>query len=315
MFKNDLNIEDVRALFFDDTALREPTYRLYRATGKERWYYEPDGDAFYPSVTTVIGATTPMSYGLQQYLMDHRDPEGYRDERAAYGTWLHKAAAAYLIEGEYDLDNIPASLEIDAIEAGLNPSALDWHDRAKKDILAWALFCREHSVRPLAIEVMLKSEDGYAGAVDLVCRMTIGSGANGNFLKRDDGGEEITAIIDIKSGKIYPDHAIQLHMYKQMVEENWPDMRIDRVFNWTSRDWRTTPSYQINDQTDSDEQHLIPHLVGQFKARNASGPSSSLVVGGVLRGENIETCYKHQNLRDRFKEKNEANDLFSEVGA
>lgn len=304
MFANELSLEDVRALYFDETALREPPYKLYRATGEQRWYYRPDLDKYYPSVTTVIHATTPMSPGLLNYLKNHPDPDGYRDERAAYGTWLHMQCASFLINGEYDFDDMPASLEIAALNAGLNPASLDWHQNAQKDILAFAAFCRDHSVEPLAIEVVLASEQGWAGAIDIVCNMKIGSGANGNFIKADQetGGIPITAIVDIKSGNIYPSHATQLGMYEIMWEENFPDVEIDAVFNFSPRDWRSSPSYQLKNQTENVSAELIDSLVRQFRARNTSGPSSSLVVSGKLTRENIDQCYKHQDLRDRFQE-------------
>lgn len=328
---NELTIEDVVALYFDDSALREPPYTLYRATGGDaRWYYRADVDKYYPSVTTVIHATTPTPYGVIEFFKNHPDPDGYRDERAAYGTWMHMQLAKLLIDGVYDFDGLNDSLEVAAADAGLMLSGLGWQQDGAKDILAFAAFLKDHDVKPLAVEVGLSCEKGFAGAVDLVCEMTVSEeGDWGEVYKSGPrkGETKLTkedvrriAIVDFKSGKkgFYESHEIQLQMYRMMWEENFPDVQVDYLFNWAPTDWRTSPSYSLKDQTESRHTGKIPHLLNLFSEDNKEGPTPNLVVTGKLTRDNIDSCYKYQDLRDRFKESFSGDgspSLFQEVAA
>jgi hypothetical protein len=286
--------ERVLPLYLDSLT---PDYILYRFDGGDtRWYYRPDTRRFYPSVTSVISATMPTPYALIQYLKNHPDPDGHRDERANYGTFLHIQIARLLMDGEYDLDALEESAYTSAVAAGAEPAR--WQEDAKKDLLAFAAFAREHSVKPIAIECVLCSDKGYAGAIDLVCEMRIGSGQNGSFLKRDGDGKKVTAIVDMKSGRkgFYENHEIQLHMYRDMWGETFPGVPVERVFNWAPTDWRTAPSWKLKDQTSSSSARKIPHLIELFSMSGQSGPSPRLVVQGkITKDRAISECYRFED--------------------
>jgi hypothetical protein len=158
------------------SGIEPPEYRLYRADGGEsRWYYCPETDRYYPSVTSVIQGTMPTPFALIEWMKKNgADADEKRDERAAYGTFLHRQIERLLIDGEYNLDALGAACLSGAIEAGDSSWSSEWYHDAKKDILAFAAFQREVDLRPIAVEVVLKSDTlGYAGAVDLVCEMTV----------------------------------------------------------------------------------------------------------------------------------------------
>jgi hypothetical protein len=270
---------------FLSPALEQPPYALYRVDGGEtRWYYREDKDAYYPSVTSVIGATTPTPYGLLQWMKKHgEEADAERDKAAAYGTWLHIQIARLLINKSYDMSGITDSLYMAATDAGVRLDHTDWVNRGQHDILSFEQFRRDHDVTPTAIEACLTSDSGYAGAVDLVCTMKIGTGRNGAFLKRDNGGQEITAIVDFKSGRkgFYESHEIQLHMYAAMVRENF-GITADRLYNWSPSDWRTSPTFKLKDQTESRHAAKIPHLLEIFKIEGRGGPGKRLSVSGVI---------------------------------
>lgn len=303
---SEIEIQSNEALYFSE-ALERPTYRLFRKDGGDtRWYYRPDTDRFYASVTSIIKSTMPTPYPLIQWMIKNgSDHEDIRDERASYGTWLHIQLASLLINGEYDLDTLESQAELGVVGAGLDPTKISWYDDAKKDILSFAQFVADHQVSPIAIEIMLSSSDGYAGAVDLVCEMNIGTGQNGSILKRDGDGERITAIVDVKSGKkgFWESHEIQLHMYWKMWSENFPDTPVSRLFNWAPKDWRSSPTFSLKDQTESSSAAKIPHLLSLFDIDSKGGPPSRLVVGGkITPGCDLGSCYRMENVREKMRE-------------
>lgn len=89
--------EEMRAMFFDEESLVEQPYRVWQLNSKgHRYYYrfnEAGEPEFYPSVTTILSQTLPMSPFLLKWITDKglEEAERYKGERAAYGTYMHKA--------------------------------------------------------------------------------------------------------------------------------------------------------------------------------------------------------------------------------
>ncbi len=266
-----------------------PDYRLFRADtdGETRWYYCPETDRYYPSVTSVIRATTPMPPGLLEWYKVHgSDADAMRDERADYGTFLHQQIGRLLVEGEYDLDLLPERCLVAAPDPA---TARAWYHSVKKDLLSFEAFRRERGVEPIATEVVLKSERGYAGAIDLVCEM-------------DWKKNRIRAVVDFKSGRkgFYESHEIQLDLYWTMWEENFPDEPVEAVFNWSPKDWRDKPTYNLKDQTDRPGSELSDHVLAQFQARSYSPPRQLVVRGMITPDTPIEDLYAFEDVRDRI---------------
>jgi hypothetical protein len=282
----------------DFSSVPLPEYRLYRAdtSGESRWYYCPETDRYYPSVTSVIGATTPTPYGLLQWMKTHgHAADDIRDERAEYGTFLHREIGRLLKTGEYDLDALPSACLSAAIEAGESRLAASWYADARKDILAFEAFRREKEVEPIAIEAVLKSEGGYAGAIDLVCLLKFGRG-------------QVVAIVDFKSGRkgFYESHEIQLHMYRALWQENLPDLPIGMLFNWSPKDWVSAPSYNLKNQTDSQNAAKIPHLIGQFSVGSQAPPRQLVVRGKITPDTPLDRLFGFEEIRDRIHHTNRA---------
>ena len=304
--------------FFDEDALREPFYRLHRIDGhKDRWYYRLDTDRFYRSVTTVIQANTPTPYGILEWIKQNgQESDAMRDERAAYGTFLHKQIGKLLIDGQYDLDSLRSLAELDSVGV-TGATASTWYADAVQDILAFEAFRREHSVVPLAIEVSLCSDKGYAGSIDLVCRMTVRvdgldhdnpykSGARKGQPREVKIDKEIVAIVDFKSGRkgFYESHEIQLHMYRDMWNENFPSLPVDNVFNWSPKDWRTAPGFNLKDQTDSKNAALIPDILSMDAKRTSGEPPARLVAEGIITSDKpLDEVYAFRSVRDEVKER------------
>ncbi len=170
----DYTVETVEPSYMK-RGLVDPGYRLRRVDGGEsRYYYHKEWDRFLISVTSLIGATTPMGYGLLDWIKRlGSEADIIRDLAAVYGTWLHIQLGGLLITGKYDFKFMRPSLEAAASENGYRLDNTKWYALAKQDILAFAQFMRDHKVKPLAIEICLASKDGYGGALDLVCEMKV----------------------------------------------------------------------------------------------------------------------------------------------
>ena len=255
-----LSVEEMKAVFFDKNALIEPSYRVFQLNSKgHRYYYKYDEQGepiFYPSVTTILAQTLPKSPFLVSWIADkgEEEAERYKAERAAYGTFMHAQFEDLLINRSYDLDSLKSRLKDYIDEKSLPMDFIYYADELKKDVLAFAQFVLDYDVRPLAVEIALVSEiNHYAGMIDCPCTMKLSP-------KKD---ERINAIVDFKSGRkgFYEECEIQLHLYKKMWEENFPDQPIERLYNFSPKDWRKKPSYNLKDQTDSVNAEKIPALL------------------------------------------------------
>ena len=303
--------EKMSPMFFDATKLKyqqEPLYRL--DSSGHRYYYRFNGEEpeFYTSVTTMIKNTMPTSPYLIKWLIDKGGDEGKdeAEERAHYGTFLHVQCSELLINGTYDLDKLSEKLTIYLTANHIPIDRIKWADELKKDVLAFAQFMIDCNVKPLAIEICLyHPTDGYAGALDIVCEMdliekgffgeTYLSGANKGQPKESKQSRRIRAIIDIKSGRkgFYESHEIQLCAYKEMWNMHFPDFPIDKFFNFSPKEWRSTPSYNLKDQTDSRNAQKLPHLVALAKIEDSKRDNKLTIIKGnidLVKGlaDNIE---------------------------
>ena len=279
-----MTVEEMAAIFFNG-ALIEPPYKVWQLNSKgHRYYYKFDDDGtpeFYPSVTTILSQTLPKSEFLIKWIADKgiEEAERYKAERAAYGTFMHAQFEELIINRNYDLDGLKDKLK-NYIEINRLPADFIYYaDDLKKDVLAFAQFVIDYDVRPLAVEIALVHPVyNYAGMIDLPCTMLVKPGSK----------ERINAIVDFKSGRkgFYEEMEIQLHMYKMMWEENFPDMPITRIYNFSPKDWRKKPTYNIKDQTNSPNADKIPYLLGLAAVEDAKRDNTITAVFGEISLDN-----------------------------
>jgi len=277
----DITVEKLSALYLHEAlvGLPEPLYRLDSYGHRYYYRWQNEEPVFYTSVTTLIRNTLPTSPHLIKWMVAQGDKgKEIAEERADYGTFLHIQCADLLMFGKYDLDKLSLKIE-QFCKSNKTDVREEWGQDLKKDILSFAQFIIDRQVKPIAIEICLyHPDDGYAGAIDLVAEM-------------DFNRKRITAIIDLKSGKkgFYESHEIQLGAYREMWQIHFPDKPIDKTFNWSPKDWRTTPSYNLKDQTDSKNISKLPHLVELARLEDAKRDNSITVISGkidLLKGLN-----------------------------
>lgn len=325
-----MTIEEIAAMFFDKNALREQPQKIFRLEGSsDRYYYTFDESGevkFYISVSSLIQKTTPTSPHLIKWIaeMGYEESRVYTQDRADYGSFMHGEIARLLIDRKLDLDQMKERLMYYVDENELSHGFINANiDELKKDLLAFAQFVIDCKVRPYAIEIALAHKDGYAGMIDLPCAMTIKekgffgevykSGEKKGKPKETFREREITAIVDFKSGRkgFYEDHEIQLHAYRKMWNENFPELKVERIFNWSPKDWRgKTPTYNLKDQTDSKNIEKFEHLVQIAKIEMDKKEKSVKVISGTIDLDNPDIPSQIQNidLKDLVKKNKDQKD-------
>lgn len=297
------------------TTLTQPktVYRLNTPNGR-LYYTLTDGKpVFYISVTTFIKRSLPTSPHLIKWIAEkgYDESQDYMNERANYGTFMHIIFQELLVQKTYDIASMEQSF-IDYCNKEAIPHDPSWLPKFKKDLLAFAQFVIDYQVEPLAIEMVLTHQIGFAGAIDLICYMTImvdgldhsnpyKSGERKGQPRETKVPKKVLAIVDHKSGRkgFHESHEVQLAAYKEMVEENFPELKIDKLYNFSPKEWRNTPSYNLKDQTDSTNVKKLKPLMELAKIDEDNINRSSTIIEGVIDlSKGIESNCKYVDLAD-----------------
>lgn len=276
-----MTVEEMTAMFFDEKTLIEPPYKVWQLNSKGHRYYYRYDDAgnpeFFPSVTTILSLTLPKAPHLINWIANKgiEEAERYKGERAAYGTFMHAAFEELLINRAYDLDGLKGKLK-EYIEVYRLPDDFIYYaDDLKKDVLAFAQFVLDYDVRPLAVEIALVHPYyKYAGMIDCPCTMRAKIGSD----------DRINAIVDFKSGRkgFYEESEIQLGMYRDMWNVNFEKFPVTRIFNFSPKDWRKKPSYNLKEQTESPNIRKIPYLLEIAAIEDEKRDNTFTAVNGMV---------------------------------
>lgn len=276
-----MTVEEMTAMFFDEKTLIEPPYKVWQLNSKGHRYYYRYDDAgnpeFFPSVTTILSQTLPKAPHLINWIANKgiEEAERYKGERAAYGTFMHAAFEELLINRAYDLDGLKGKLK-EYIEVYRLPDDFIYYsDDLKKDVLAFAQFVLDYDVRPLAVEIALVHPYyKYAGMIDCPCTMRAKIGSD----------DRINAIVDFKSGRkgFYEESEIQLGMYRDMWNVNFEQFPVTRIFNFSPKDWRKKPSYNLKEQTESPNIRKIPYLLDIAAIEDEKRDNTFTAVNGMV---------------------------------
>lgn len=300
-----MTVEEIKAAFFDSNALREPAYKIYQLNQEgHRYYYRfEDGQpVLYPSVTTLLHQTMPTSPFLIQWMLDN-GAEGAAEKRdlaAAYGTFMHAQFERLVVARTYNFDEAPAELQKYMERENLPDKVyLDWLGKIRKDVLAFAQFMRDFKVVPLAIEIGLCHPGRhYAGCVDMPCLLT-----------DPKTGEQFPAIVDFKSGRkgFWEEHELQLELYREMWNVNFPDLPVERIFNFAPKDWRKGPTYTLKEQTNSPNLAKIPALLALAAIEDSKRENSVTLISGEINldagefADNYRTISVAELIKERQK--------------
>lgn len=280
-----MTVEEMTAMFFDEKTLIEPPYKVWQLNSKGHRYYYRYDDAgnpeFFPSVTTILSQTLPKAPHLINWIANKgiEEAERYKGERAAYGTFMHAAFEELLINRAYDLDGLKGKLK-EYIEVYRLPDDFIYYaDDLKKDVLAFAQFVLDYDVRPLAVEIALVHPYyKYAGMIDCPCTMRAKIGSD----------DRINAIVDFKSGRkgFYEESEIQLGMYRDMWNVNFEKFPVTRIFNFSPKDWRKKPSYNLKEQTESPNIRKISYLLEIAAIEDEKRDNTFTAVSGEISLDN-----------------------------
>lgn len=291
-------------------------YNIYRSkVDRERFYFTIIGTEFVklPSVTTILSSTLPIEDWLIRWIarFGYEQAQEKKTQAAHYGTLFSIIASDFLHSGEIDLGTIEARINIYKHTNNISFATDFWNQKLKEDLYALACFAQDYNFEPLAIEIPLVSAKyRFAGTIDAIGYIKIGSGANGKILKKDKETRKILAIIDWKTGRrgFYRSHEAQLHMYRLLVEENFPDLCSQnelKLYNWAPKEWNTKdePKYTLKDQTTSKEALRILNYLAIYRVEETSENHNFKVVEGVLRLGNIENNLKFLDYHEMIKTK------------
>lgn len=276
-----MTVEEIRAVYFNADALKEPAYRLFQLNSDGYRYYYRFNDAgepeFYPSVTTLLKQVMPTPPALLDWMITNGKDGSTekRDLAAAYGTFMHGEFEKLIINRRYDFDSVPAAMLAYMERENLPEKVFaEWLPKIRKDVLAFAQFIKDWNVKPLAVEIGLyHPQFHYAGCLDLPCVMT-----------DPKNGKSLVAIVDFKSGRkgFYEEHELQLHLYREMWNVHYPETPVTRVFNFSPKDWRKSPTYNLKDQTDSANAKKLPYLLALATIEDEKRDNTLTIIRGVL---------------------------------
>lgn len=300
-----------------------PPHRFYRInTANGRLYYRKDesGKVFtYISATTFVRSVLPTPKHLIEWIRQQGgDYEKVLDLSANYGTTLHYLCAQLMVDKSLDLDRIDKMIEPFALQEGFKYWKQSWADDLKSDLLCFAKFVNDVNFEPLGIEMVLACERlGVAGALDYVGYMDIEvdgfsetekfkTGARAGEFKPEKKKKRILVIVDLKSGKkgFHQDHVVQLAIHKEALLETFPEFAESgvRVFNFSPKDWRTEPSYNLKDQTDEMDMQLLKPMYDIAQIQEKKKDRMVKVFKGVVSlNSDVTENYEYTSLNDLLK--------------
>ena len=281
-----------------------PVVHRIDANGQRYYYIWKNGKPLIlSSGTTLISDGYPedltaLTEWKVRKRLEGKDPDHEAQVRATFGTIMHVLYKEIFIGKKIPLNNLRGYT--DKLLLGLDKDLYNevWNRFEKemvKDLFSLVQWIKDYDVVPLAIELMVASEKlMVATAVDLIAKMTIKvKGETGEVYKsgKNKGQpkigwikKRIVGIVDFKSGKkgFYDKHVLQLGLNKLLLEENVPNLKIDGVFNFSPKDWRSAPSYNFKQQDLAKAMRYLPLSLEMGKLKHLDKKKQITVIDGEL---------------------------------
>lgn len=281
------NSEEVEPFYLapELKAIDTPVFRRLSLDGN-RYYYRvmDDGNVrIYASATNLIAdgyaeKKDSLNEWKQMMKMLGKNPEEVSQYEADKGTIMHFLYGLYLTGRDMYLRRsyivktvLESDLKISKQNMDRFSHSLDDIDDMINRLKKFAKFCSDYKVKVLAIEKILSCEEyEVASPIDAIVEMSQWETVEGYFgavyqratgeHKKGDPKKEtkkverrINAILDFKSGGIYPSYALQLHLYRLMVKEWYGKvLDIEKIYNFSPKS-ESSKGYTLRDQTDCSE--------------------------------------------------------------
>lgn len=320
----------------DTYSLLKRSYSVFRVSHNgSRIYYTLTNDVptFYISLTTLIRATVPKGESLIKWIAETgwKESRAWMNERADYGTLMHYLIGVFILEKKYDFAATSKICEDFCLFKSMIWKE-EWAEDLNSDLAAFMQFVIDYKVEPLAVELVLVSDDGYGTAIDLVCNMTVeekgffgevyAKGGKNNAQgspKESTREKRICALMNFKSrrnGTFYEEEEIQVEFEKRLFEKNFPDIKIDGIYNFSPKEWRgQTPTYSLKDQSDSLNKDKADALLAIAKIELMKRlPKFTTVEGSVSFGRmpTIKTISLEEYVVEQWKQQQEKENPVSE---
>jgi hypothetical protein len=258
-----MTLQEIETLYFNSDAIKETPYIIRRLDRYGYRYYftvteDNKMDNIYTSVTTFCRQVLPTNEFLLDWMKtkSKEEQESILRDSAHYGTLMDILFNKMLIDKEikdiakevymYIMTNTLYSVNIDK-----------WTELITKDLIAFVQWVQDYDVKPILVSCPLKSDKlGIAGTLDLFCEMNHKIPTKTDLKSKDFELKRVNCIVDYKakigdfSGKsdrnsFYKSECLQLHIYGELLQENFPDLYIHDYINLSPKNWRTNPGYNM----------------------------------------------------------------------
>ena len=324
------NIEIVEKQFdFLSQDLPRPTKFIRRfQQGNNRYYYDVKEDGsikLYSSATTLIRDgyaedTTALEKWRNVLRAEGKSAEYELAFLACRGTILHFLLGECIQGKDINLSDMRLFITENAPEI---TQVYLFDDVMRKDVnwlikgvLAFMQFVKDYNVKPLALELIMASDQyEVASPIDMVCTMTITekgffgevykSGEKKGQPKETKQERTVVAIVDFKSNNFYDKHYLQLQLYKRIMKENYPDLEVDCLFNWSPKDWTsTTPTYNLKEQSDGRLDALCEVIFEQGRIKHSwkTPTVDNFITSVSINNYGTENIFTKTPLTDYLKQ-------------
>lgn len=303
--------EQVVPSYINKNYIREQEKVIYRLDdyGK-RYYYEFNEDGspiFFKSVTTKISECVPLDKNIIEWACNFINYDEYIKElnrRADYGTLIHILLEYIVLRGDLEISYIEELAQEFVEENKLDVNVQKELTRIIKTLIGFNYWYSEYNIDPIAIEIILSSKNiMLAGSLDLVAYATI-------------KGEKKLGLIDYKTSKqTYTSHIIQLHIYRKLWNESYPENPIEFIANWLPNDFKNLNSktgkpYKFKIHKEDDQMNMyvdqIINMINPFET-SKGGQIIKEYSGLINTGLTLEEIRKFETeytLEEKIKIEN-----------
>ena len=87
------------------------------------------------------------------------------------------------------------------------------------------------------------------------------------------------------------------------MEENYPGIQIERLYNFSPKDWRSEPSYNLKDQSNAPVLNELPEVLSIGRKRHMKKSKRVKVFTGALsikklEDYNVDNHYKNMDIEE-----------------